>query len=333
MKTKFLFAGLLLAGGLFTVNAQTNTATSTITSRGLEAGTLGTGNAFFGYRAGKANSSTGNSNTFIGNNSGINTTSGIHNVFLGHNSGSYNITGNYNTCIGSASGNDSPAGIGNTFLGFASGAANTGNYNIYLGSNTGADSQGSNNIYIGNDAGNEKTGSNNIYIGTSIGTSSSNKLMIDNTSTSTPLIWGDFALDQLKLNGTVGIGGVTTFPTTAGTVNVSAYKLFVKGGILTEEVRVSLQNTWADYVFNKEYKLKPLQEVEQFITDNGHLPNVPSAAQVKQDGIELGDMARIQQEKIEELTLYLIEQNKRIEKQDKELEELKAAVKALSNKQ
>lgn len=120
--------------------------------------------------------------------------------------------------------------------------------------------------------------------------------------------------------------GSETAPTIAGFgADVSAYKLYVTGGILTEEVRVSLKKDWADYVFNKNYQLKPLSEVEEFINTNGHLPNVPSAKEVKENGIELGTMATIQQEKIEELTLYAIQQQK-------EIEELKALVKTLVEK-
>lgn len=131
--------------------------------------------------------------------------------------------------------------------------------------------------------------------------------------------------------GKIGIGtGDATLPNTAGGVDVSNYKLFVKGGILTEEVRVS--TTWADYVFNKDYNLKPLSEVETFIKENGHLPNVPSAAQVKEEGIELGNMAKIQQEKIEELTLYIIEQDKINKKQGEEIEELRTLLNSLLKK-
>lgn len=122
--------------------------------------------------------------------------------------------------------------------------------------------------------------------------------------------------------------GSETAPATAGFgADVSAYKLFVTGGILTEEVRVSLKKdwNWADYVFNKNYQLKPLSEVEEFININGHLPNVPSAKEVKEKGLELGTMATIQQEKIEELTLYAIQQQK-------EIDELKALVKTLVEK-
>ena len=140
------------------------------------------------------------------------------------------------------------------------------------------------------------------------------------------------------IQGKVGIGGdnVTpfgNFPTTAGIVNISNYNLFVKGGILTEEVRVNLQTTWADYVFAKDYKLPTLKEVEKHIVEKGHLINVPSAKKVKENGIELGEMAKIQQEKIEELTLYVIEQNKINEKQKLEIDELKIQIKLLLDKE
>jgi hypothetical protein len=117
---------------------------------------------------------------------------------------------------------------------------------------------------------------------------------------------------RIQTNGKVGIGTVGAFPTNSLYTN---YKLFVTGGILTDEVRVKLSasGTWADYVFKTDYKLKSLNEVEQFIKENGHLPNVPIAAHVKVNGIDVADMARIKQEKIEELTLYIIAQNKRIE--------------------
>jgi hypothetical protein len=101
------------------------------------------------------------------------------------------------------------------------------------------------------------------------------------------------------------------------------YRLSVKGKIRAEEIKV--YNTWADYVFSKDYKLPNLKEVEKFINKNGHLPNVPSAKEVTEKGLELGEMVKIQQEKIEELTLYLIQQNK-------DMEELKAQMKKLIEK-
>ncbi len=113
-------------------------------------------------------------------------------------------------------------------------------------------------------------------------------------------------------------------PTTAGSANLANYKLFVKGGILAQEMRVAGPTTWADYVFANNYKLTPLNEVALYIEKNGHLSNVPSAREVAANGIEVGEMAKIQQEKIEELTLYLIQQNKAIEILKKENEAFKA---------
>ena len=111
-------------------------------------------------------------------------------------------------------------------------------------------------------------------------------------------------------NGKLSIG-TTNMPNTVGGADVSAYKLYVKGGVLTEEVRV--RTGWADYVFADDYKLLPIEEVESFIKENNHLPNVPSAKTVEEEGLELGDITRIQQEKIEELMLYIIEQQKQID--------------------
>lgn len=90
------------------------------------------------------------------------------------------------------------------------------------------------------------------------------------------------------------------------------YKLYVATGILTEKVKVALRHTsdWADYVFKKDYKLLSLSEVESFIHKNGHLPGVPSAEEVKESGIDVARMDAKLLEKIEELTLYVIELKK-----------------------
>lgn len=104
--------------------------------------------------------------------------------------------------------------------------------------------------------------------------------------------------------GNVGIGTVTP---------PAGYKLAVAGKIIAEELKVQLQTSWPDYVFTNDYKLPTLEEVEKQIKEKGHLKNVPSAQEVKENGIELGEITRIQQEKIEELTLYIIELNKKLE--------------------
>ncbi|SHL11016.1 hypothetical protein [Flavobacterium chilense] len=124
--------------------------------------------------------------------------------------------------------------------------------------------------------------------------------------------------------GNIGVG------TTNFIDGSTTYRLSVKGKIRAEEIKV--YNTWADYVFSKNYKLPTLKEVETYIAKNGHLPNVPSAKEITEKGLELGEMTKIQQEKIEELTLYVIQQNKENEQLHKDIEELKAQVKILLEK-
>lgn len=106
-----------------------------------------------------------------------------------------------------------------------------------------------------------------------------------------------------------------------GTTNTPAgYKLYVEQGILTEKIKVAVKNTaeWSDYVFANNYNLLPLTDVETFIKTNQHLPGVPSANEVVNDGINVAKMDAKLLEKIEELTLYLIEMNKRIDALEQE---------------
>jgi hypothetical protein len=95
----------------------------------------------------------------------------------------------------------------------------------------------------------------------------------------------------------------------------SKYKLFVTGGILTEEVKVELKGgpDWPDYVFASNYKLNSLSDVEAYISKNKHLPDLPSAESVRKEGINLGEMNAILLQKVEELTLYIIQQQKQID--------------------
>lgn len=121
-------------------------------------------------------------------------------------------------------------------------------------------------------------------------------------------------------NGTIGgqvtIGNVTTFP--------SGYKMAVAGNIIAEKVRVKLQSAgWPDYVFGEKYPLLSLQQTEAFIQQHKHLPGVPSAAEVEKDGLDLGDGQAVLLKKIEELTLYLIEMNRKLEKLAAENEAMK----------
>ena len=122
-------------------------------------------------------------------------------------------------------------------------------------------------------------------------------------------------------------------------LNPTGYKLAVAGKIIAEELKVQLQTAWPDYVFTNEYQLPTLQEVEKQIQENGHLENIPSACEVQENGIEVGEMNRLLLEKIEELTLYTIDQQKQLNEQAEiaknqaqEIEELKALVNTLVQK-
>jgi hypothetical protein len=111
-----------------------------------------------------------------------------------------------------------------------------------------------------------------------------------------------------------------------GTSSTGSHKLAVEGSIGAREIEVEATG-WSDFVFDDEYDLKSLMEVEEFINNNNHLPDIPSEKEVLEKGINLGEVDAKLLQKIEELTLYLIEQNKMIIKQQKEIEDLKKKVK------
>jgi hypothetical protein len=95
---------------------------------------------------------------------------------------------------------------------------------------------------------------------------------------------------------------------------VVGYKLLVDGKILSEEVKVQMSEDWPDYVFDKGYELMPIEQIAGYIKENQHLPGMPSAREVAESGgVELGEMNRRLLEKIEELTLHLISQQREIE--------------------
>jgi len=106
------------------------------------------------------------------------------------------------------------------------------------------------------------------------------------------------------------------------------YSTAVNGTITTKEVVVTTSG-WADYVFAKSYPLKPLSEVERQIETEGHLPGIPSAAEVAEKGISLGEMQAKLLAKIEELTLHQIELEKRVNRQAERMQALEAEKAAL----
>jgi hypothetical protein len=108
----------------------------------------------------------------------------------------------------------------------------------------------------------------------------------------------------LSQNGSLGIGIQNGgFP--------SGYKLAVDGNIIAEKVKVKNSNAWPDFVFKKDYQLPSLSEIEKYVNENSHLPEIPSAEEIEKDGQDLGEMNRLLLKKVEELTLYIIQLEKR----------------------
>ncbi|ACU62842.1 hypothetical protein [Chitinophaga pinensis] len=117
-----------------------------------------------------------------------------------------------------------------------------------------------------------------------------------------------------------------------GVINKSAtYKLAVDGTIGARKIKVT-QETWADFVFDKDYELPSLQELNAYIKEHKHLPGVPSTEEVTKKDLDLGEMNKILLQKIEELTLHLIEQDKQNQEQKQQIELLNKKLDAMQAK-
>ena len=117
-----------------------------------------------------------------------------------------------------------------------------------------------------------------------------------------------------------------------GTTNVdTSYKLFVEKGIRTRLVQVDI-DVWPDFVFDKKYKLPSLKEIEQHIKEYKHLPGIPPAAEIEEKGLNVGKNQAALMQKIEELTLYIIEQNKKAEEMNAMILELKKEMQGVKEK-
>jgi hypothetical protein len=124
--------------------------------------------------------------------------------------------------------------------------------------------------------------------------------------------WGNQATTYMTIDkGNVSIG----------TPNARGYKLAVNGKIRALEIKVESAD-WPDYVFHKDYSLPPLNEVRAYIDKNRHLAGIPSAKEVADNGINLGEINKALTQKIEELTLYILEQDKKSKEQESRLYKL-----------
>ncbi|RIV27885.1 bZIP transcription factor [Fibrisoma montanum] len=321
---------------------------------GVQAGqnnTSGSSNFIMGTNAGLANT-TGSANFFLGDNAGGGNTGGSFNVYLGANAGNgTGVNGDNNLAIGFEAGRANVAGINNTFLGFRADAGAGGLSNATaIGNNARVNI--SNAVVLGDNA--------NVGVGTSapatrlhvvsgvanqsglrLGnltsaspaslTSQTKFLSVDaqgnvilassNTSARQPANESLWLLDGQQLRNTAGQTLVLGRP---GSAVPSGYRLIVEEGILTEKLKVAIKNTneWSDYVFAPTYQLKPLSEVEQYVKVNKHLPGVPSAEEVVKAGLDVAKMNAKLLEKIEELTLYIIDLKRENQHQSNRLQRL-----------
>lgn len=157
---------------------------------------------------------------------------------------------------------------------------------------------------------------------------SSNQILFKNHSGSGDYdfqtnVGGKEVISALFIKGTNGNIGI-------GTLNPDM-KLTVNGNIHAKEIKIDLKIPAPDYVFRKNYKLRNIENVERFIKKNNHLPEIPSAKAFKDNGLKLAEMDMNLLKKIEELTLYTIQQHKEIKKQKENVEKLTKEIKLLTS--
>ncbi|NOT50171.1 MAG: hypothetical protein HOP10_02730 [Chitinophagaceae bacterium] len=121
--------------------------------------------------------------------------------------------------------------------------------------------------------------------------------------------WGNTGVGTYTPNAKFHINGAQLIGSNSARI-ATGYQLSVDGKIMCEQIDVMNSTTWPDYVFEDNYNLMPIADLEKSIRQNKHLPNVPSAAEIEKEGINLGKMASALLEKVEELTLYIIQLKK-----------------------
>jgi hypothetical protein len=280
----------------------------------LTLNTSGNEQSALGYNA--LYNSTGHFNSALGGNAGFELTTGTSNTFIGQNTGRGITTGSGNTIIGASLTGLSAAltntiimaaggtermridqngnmGIGTTTPGARLEVTNTSNSFIKI--KTDGDL---NTIYNGLEF-SHKRPSSSVY--------STHKIY----SNVNDLIFEADEAMQFKNNDILGLYLNNAGNVAIGTATVPiGYKLAVDGNLIAEKIVVKNSTAWPDFVFKKDYKLPPLSEVEQFISKNSHLPEIPSAKEVENNGQDVGEMNKLLLKKVEELTLYMIEMKK-----------------------
>lgn len=151
---------------------------------------------------------------------------------------------------------------------------------------------------------------------------------IDNNNGQTFFIWDQpGSASRMIINGFGKVGIGTNPPNN----NTTIYKLYVEGGIVTRDLKVTT-NAFADYVFSKDYKLLSLSDLEKYLQENKHLPGIPSETEViKNEGFEIGKLQVQMLEKLEEQALYIIDLQKQIIDLQKQFNELKSQIEKSKN--
>ena len=291
----------------------------------------GTNALYVGQSTSLANGSS--ANTFLGTQSGQGTTSGGRNTFLGLKAGFFNTSGSNNTFVGFESGKDNVNGSDNVFMGFNAGQnLRNGRGNSAIGVGAGAiEGDGDQNTYIGFNASSSKGLSNATAIGANARVMTSNALILGNGAN---VGIGNSAPQSLleltaRHENQSGLRFTHLTANSAAQTQVAQKFLTVsdKGDVVLANkltsnqlvVRAASAKDWADYVFEKNYSLQPLAQVEQYIQQHGHLPGIPAAAEMASTGVELTTLLTTLVQKNEELTLHLIAQQKQINALQKQL--------------
>lgn len=320
--------------GGFSLETNQSTENTAIGYKSQESATGGE-NVSLGHRS--LQTGSGSHNVAIGNKTLMSTTTGYENTAVGSFCLPRVTTGYQNIGIGRYSLTGISSGSQNISLGYDAGyGLSTGTNNITMGTNTKFTGSSSYNIVIGYRS--QSYNNNNIIIGKRITLPStiSNGLNIGGVlfgsgmqsnvegPSSTPFsipVGGKIGINVVSPTATLDVAGNVNLSTniTIGGVTAPWYKanstdstLRINGTIYSKEINVRT-NVWADHVFSNGYQLPSLSSVEQYINTNKHLPEIPSEQEVKTNGVDLAQMNVLLLKKVEELTLHMIEQEKRIQ--------------------
>jgi len=321
-------AGNNTAVGFLTLGSNQNENNTAIGAWCLSSNTTGTNNIGLGYNSLAAND-VGSENVSLGTSSMLSNTSGGGNCAIGSRSLQFNLTGGGNVAIGYAAMENSNGANNNIAIGTDALDAEQGHDNIGIGSSVGLEfAGGSNNIFIGNNTFGRDTygvpgwsysGSNNTFIGGNIEN-------FPNTSFNNYIILADGVGNRrLNIDGNGNVMFNTTTPLAKNTFTGTGYFT----DTLTAKALVLTNGSWPDYVFDSAYRLPPLSSLEKYVKEYHHLPGITPAKEVKSKGIELGSNQAALLKKIEELTLYAIDQQKQLADQKEEINTLKKQMEKL----